>query len=156
MRVALFLILLMAFPRVAFPQLNPTLRDMQNSSSLSKMADALEGINNRQKQAEWAESDRQMQMMDLASRAQYCYQLAMTMGQRASAYKGQVDSLTQKLKKAEDHIKKLERDFNATDKAVTKAIKDQDGDALSRYLKDIFRSNSKPNTPIPDIDVKVK
>lgn len=154
MRVALCLAVVVSLSGVSAAQV----------SSLNRMADALEGIQRDASSRDIKEkinreierSNAEMQMMDLASRAQYCYQLAMTMGQRASMYKDQVDTLTQKLKKAEQEIKDLQRDAKSTDMAVNKAIKNADGDALARYLKEIFRSTSRPNTPIPEIEVKVK
>jgi hypothetical protein len=159
MRAVIFLALLFS----------ATIATAQQRSDVGRMADALERMQrdsmirdasngaNRTGGLVRGDDDRsiqEMQMMDVAVRAQYCYQLAMEMANRAATYRFQNDKLAAKIKALEAEISKLEKDKRKHESDIFASLRASNGKEIEQYLRHIWDTKSAAKQP--DITVKVQ
>jgi hypothetical protein len=152
MRAVIFLALLFS----------ATIATAQQRNDLGRMADALERMQRDARDARTGGISRgdddtialEMQMMDVAARAQYCYQLAIEMANRATVYRVQNDKLATKVKALEAEIRQLEDDKRKQESEIFKALRASDGSKIQSYLLHIWATKSAAKQPV--ITVKVQ
>lgn len=145
MRTAAFVIAILVLSQPAFSQ----------RTDLSRIANALEGMRNDSiRDRVIRDSQEEMDRMDLASRAQYCYMLAMEMGNRAAAYKAKNDELAIKVRELEAQVADLTKAKRTHETYLFTAMEKLDSAKIEKYLIKLWNTRSKD--PEPRISIGIQ